>query len=363
MDFRRARDAHNGRPETAQRPSSSVKRSIARRSRLVGRPAPWSRAAGTGSGGCTSMDKSSNSVRALSAPPRRSAKPTILSTRTPRSSAMVTTSPALTARLAASTRWPLRRTCPDPASAAAAARVRTTRACHSHLSMRWRSNCEGGSSPLLGVRLELGLQGRKLGERRIRVRLAVATVAAVATLDVLCAQLGIAVRPIAAVGAIAARLAALIAVLALRAFATPFAARRPIGAIRPIRPVAAARPIGALVAAMSMLVGRALGRSRPRGDGYLDGHAFAARGDGCPRLLCRTRRAAALRGQPRRTALAVGTAARSPDFDQFGLRGFGLFRLEPFGFACVGGNVERRRVRQGGGRSRISRDRQLDRRT
>src|SRR5215813_13849133 len=351
MDFRRARDAHNGRPETAQRPSSSVKRSIARRSRLVGRPAPWSRAAGTGSGGCTSMDKSSNSVRALSAPPRRSAKPTILSTRTPRSSAMVTTSPALTARLAASTRWPLRRTCPDPASAAAAARVRTTRACHSHLSMRWRSNCEGGSSPLLGVRLELGLQGRKLGERRIRVRLAVATVAAVAALDVLCAQLGIAVRPIAAVGAIAARLPALIAVLALRALATPFAARRPIGAIRPV----AAVTIGALVAAMPMLLERALGGSRARRDGHLGGHAFAARGDGHPRLLCRARRAAALREWPWRTALAVGTAARPPDFDQFGLRGFGLFRLEPFGFGCVGTHVERRRIRQGGGRSRISR--------
>ena len=54
----------------------------------------------------------------------------------------MTTSPGRTGRLGASTRVPFTRTWPDPASAAAAERVRTTRACHSHLSMRWRSNSQ-----------------------------------------------------------------------------------------------------------------------------------------------------------------------------------------------------------------------------
>ena len=153
------------------------KRSIARRSRLDGRPAPASRRAG--SGGAFSIARASTgfmasqSVLAASAEPRRSAKPTTLSTRTARSSATVTTSPKQTAWLAATTRRPLIRTCPEAASAAAAGRVRTIRACQSHLSIRWRSKPGTGSARLL-VRLELLFQHRELGERGIRIGLAIA---------------------------------------------------------------------------------------------------------------------------------------------------------------------------------------------
>src|SRR5215471_18752078 len=108
------------------------------------------------------------------------------------------TSPSRTAWLGSSIRRPLTRTCPDPASAAAAERVRTTRACHSHLSMRCRSKGIG-LVWLLAVRLELLLEGGELGERRIRIGLAVATVPPLATtLDVFRAQRGIALGTIAA---------------------------------------------------------------------------------------------------------------------------------------------------------------------
>src|SRR6185312_3735048 len=89
---------------------------------------------------------------------------------------MVTTSPGRTSLLEPSIRTELTRTSPAPASAAAAERVRTTRACHSHLSMRWRSipmdTCPSDSSVL--VTLQLLLQGQQLGKRRIRIRLLVA---------------------------------------------------------------------------------------------------------------------------------------------------------------------------------------------
>src|ERR1700752_3323444 len=67
-------------------------------------------------------------------------------------------------------RAPLRRTWPEPTSAVAALRVFTTRACHSHLSIRWRC---WASPPvwLLLVTFELRLERRQLGERRIRIRL------------------------------------------------------------------------------------------------------------------------------------------------------------------------------------------------
>src|SRR5215472_10963763 len=79
------------------------------------------------------------SVAALIAGPRRSTKPITFTTRTPRSSATVMTSPGRTIRPGASMRVPLTRTKPPPASAAAAPRVRTRRACHSQRSMRCRS--------------------------------------------------------------------------------------------------------------------------------------------------------------------------------------------------------------------------------
>jgi hypothetical protein len=62
--------------------------------------------------------------------------PITLRIRTLRSSATVTTSPGRTGRLDVSMRAPLMRTRPASDSAAAAERVRTTRACHSHLSIR-----------------------------------------------------------------------------------------------------------------------------------------------------------------------------------------------------------------------------------
>src|SRR3977135_3316705 len=83
--------------------------------------------------------KSSYSTRAADASPRRSANPTTLRTRTLRSSPIVSTSPALTGWPGAISRTPLMRTWPASTSAAALVRAFTTRACHNHLSRRWRS--------------------------------------------------------------------------------------------------------------------------------------------------------------------------------------------------------------------------------
>src|SRR5689334_22286233 len=101
--------------------------------------------------------------------------------RTARSSAIVTTSPARTGWLVALTRSPLSRTLPPSTSAAAAVRVRTTRACHSHLSMRWRSVRShpfvmAGLDPAIQdfallAFLELRLQRGKFRKRRIGIRL------------------------------------------------------------------------------------------------------------------------------------------------------------------------------------------------
>jgi hypothetical protein len=85
-----------------------------------------------------------------SALPRDGANPQTLSTRMPRSSATVTTSPLLTSRLGTLTRAPLTRTWPEEASDAAAARVRTTRACHNHRSIRCRS-ADTALHPLIGI--------------------------------------------------------------------------------------------------------------------------------------------------------------------------------------------------------------------
>src|SRR5207245_2029962 len=85
------------------------------------------------------LARSSYSCAAAAALPRRNASPVTLRTRTPLSSATVTTSPHLTSRPGAATRTPLTRTYPTLASDAAALRVRTIRACHSHRSIRWRS--------------------------------------------------------------------------------------------------------------------------------------------------------------------------------------------------------------------------------
>src|SRR5262245_38926659 len=238
-----ARDWQVWRAAGAQSSSSRVRRSISRRSRLVGRPAPGSRLADGSSSGfprAAGGSRSSHNTRASSAEPRRSAKPKTLSTRTVRSNATVTTSLGRTARLGASIRWPLTRTWPEAASTAAAERVRTTRACHSHLSMRWRSKLQvprrGRSTRLLGVRFELLLERGKLGEGRVRIGRPVAPALALA-LDVFGAQLGVALGTIAARRTVAPRRA--------------IPARRPVGALRMLGalapPLAAAvRPTGAI---------------------------------------------------------------------------------------------------------------------
>src|ERR1700760_4165021 len=53
---------------------------------------------------------------------------------------MVRTSPIFTARAGVVSRVPLIRTCPASIRSAALERAFTTRACHSHLSRRWRSD-------------------------------------------------------------------------------------------------------------------------------------------------------------------------------------------------------------------------------
>src|SRR6266849_1543069 len=120
--------------------------------------------------------RSSYSRDAAAALPRRDAIPVTLKTRTPLWSATITTSPHLTSRPGAATRTPLTRTWPAIASDAAALRVRTMRAFHNHRSIRCRSpdTRQPASAALLGVRLKLGLEGRKLGKRRVWVGLLLA---------------------------------------------------------------------------------------------------------------------------------------------------------------------------------------------
>src|SRR6266849_1980536 len=133
--------------------------------------------------------RSSYSRDAAAALPRRDAIPVTLKTRTPLWSATITTSPHLTSRPGAATRTPLTRTWPAIASDAAALRVRTMRAFHNHRSIRCRSpdTRQPASAALLGVRLKLGLEGRKLGKRRVWVGLllALAVRGVVATILVL----------------------------------------------------------------------------------------------------------------------------------------------------------------------------------
>src|SRR5262245_26795532 len=162
-----------------------------------GAPAPLSLVLGAQApiGWVTCHSSTSRNARASSADPRRSAKATTLRTRTARSSATVTTSPSRTVWLGPSTRRPLIRTWPAAASAAAFERVRTTRACQSHLSIRWRSKRQGPSPRLFVARLELFLKRCELREWRIRVGFAAVPVAP-AALDVFRAQRRIAIRTV-----------------------------------------------------------------------------------------------------------------------------------------------------------------------
>src|SRR5580692_1152887 len=87
--------------------------------------------------------------------------------RTVRSSPIVSTSPAFTAWPGALSRTPLMRTWPASTSAAALVRAFTTRACHNHLSRRWRSkqhHFEDRTDHIL-ERYESGL--KRAGERSL----------------------------------------------------------------------------------------------------------------------------------------------------------------------------------------------------
>src|SRR6202790_5851406 len=106
---------------------------------------------------------------------------------------MVRTSPGLTLWPGAFSRTPLMRTWPASTSAAAEVRAFTTRACHNHLSRRWRSKRhhpkrfqakwapvrvkktpQNKKLPILAVGGELLLERRQLGEWRIGVDRALA---------------------------------------------------------------------------------------------------------------------------------------------------------------------------------------------
>src|SRR5262249_42103533 len=127
------------------------------------------------------------------------------------------------------------RTWPASTSAEASPRLRTMRACQSHLSMRWRSTSLG-----LILLLELCLQGGELGERRIRIRLLVLTAAA--------ERLGVI---LVALGAVALRAAlrarrARPALLALGPLALP------LGALAAFLPVAASLAVRTICALLMM---------------------------------------------------------------------------------------------------------------
>src|SRR5262249_22741577 len=175
--------------------------------------------------------KSSYSARAAVASPRRSEKPTTFIRRTPRSSAMVTTSPGLTACPGDFSRTPLTRTCPLSTSAAALVRAFTTRACHSHLSRRCRSNLILASQLLLErrelcegrVRIGGAIVARRGAGRVLAVRRPGFAVPAVAALVTIAAA---AFRPILTLEFVAALVFALAlkALAAIAAFVTVFLA-------------------------------------------------------------------------------------------------------------------------------------------
>src|SRR5262245_17377832 len=197
--------------------------------------------------------------------------------------------------------------------------------------MRWRSKAvveglsrkSGASARLLGVRLELLLQRRELGERRIRVGLAVAAVPAVASpLDVFRAQRGIAIRPVAARGALGtfAPRRSLAARRTIALFAAPVT-RRPIRARLVLRLVAA---VGTSLAPAPRVAGVVRHRRRRGGTGGrccrltgisrsgLVGGGGSGRGFG-PAMRAALARST-VRARPARVLLA---AAGPPDVDEF----------------------------------------------
>jgi hypothetical protein len=196
----------------------------------------------------------------------------------------------------------------------------------------------GPSSPLLGVRLELRLERRELGERGVRIGLPIATpsaLASLAALDVFGAQLGIAVGTIAALRAVATRwaVAALVALPLTVGSIRTVGARRTVSAIGTILPIGTVRLRGMVVPAMpAVLVRRLTAGGDCLGDCGRGAFAGRRRRDSVRRRgrlhrrLPGARLAAALRLWLRAawTALAVGTPAGPPDLHRLGLFGLGL---------------------------------------
>src|SRR5262249_37477773 len=157
------------------------------------------------------------------------------------------------------------------------------------------------------------LERRELGERRIRIGLALAPIAPVAAFDVLGAQLRIAIRPIAALArrAIAAWRPPLVTLGPIRTLGSllpPWRTIRPTGSRRPVAPLALAiAAIWTATMVASMLFVCAFAR--------LGGGAFRCSCGGAFRTSWRRRLAAAmgLMWPARRPALAVGTPTGAPD--------------------------------------------------
>src|SRR3954447_18871428 len=251
-------------------------------------------------------------------------------TRTVRSSAMVSTSPILIACPGDFSRAPLTRTWPDSTSSAAEVCAFTTRACHSHLSMRCRSVV--GSLLTPG---QLLLQRSELRERRVRIdrtiafarggarcvgaqrrpALAVAALVAVAA-TVVVALVAITATELAFVAILV--VAVLVAsILALEPAVLVLRTRRGFGAtfarLAEV-PAAIATGIATMTAAMAMTLTALLAVG-----GRL-GFAFGRRSAGfssCLRTRLVTRVAMALVA---RFAIVV-TAGGTPDLDELGLGG------------------------------------------
>jgi hypothetical protein len=203
--------------------------------------------------------------------------------------------------------------------------------------------------PLLG--LKLGLERRKLGERRIRIgfTLALAPIASVAALDVLGPQLGIAIRAVAT-----------LALRTVAALVTTLIAIRPIRSLGPrLRPLLRPRwTIGAngpLARPLTRPICRTIGAIRTTTTATVRAPALAGRlaraafdGRNGWRALGRSRRFAAALLPLVRAAwptLAIGTSARAPHLHEIRLHGLGL----------GGGRIDRsgcrfhgRRFRRGG---------------
>src|SRR5262249_12629606 len=163
-------------------------------------------------------------------------------------------------------RAPLRRTWPASMRAAALLRALTTRACHNHLSRRWRST--GALVPVdvtrsvLAVGGELFLQCRELGEGRIGVDRAVAITLTgrgrlLAQRRPVTLVAGCLVAAVVAPTALTIASIAIVAAVAAELFAAPFVIALPALALLVLA-------IEALAPAMALLDSLGRGPPRPR---------------------------------------------------------------------------------------------------